>query len=146
MSNNVSQTKDKENHSWCLAVLKGAIKSYLTASKIGSAVQIQNVGGHCFSHPILLRLNTHAGCQIEDTLYPSFNMPLVIDWKLRLFRLYVRFDPVRLLAFMAAIHSVFHQLAIQCVTILLGKLVVSGITQTKTKTDIPTRNSLFNIE
>ncbi len=47
-------------------------------------------------------------------------------------------DPVRLLASMAAIRCVFHQLANRGVKILLGKLAVDRITQTKTKTEILT--------
>ncbi len=47
---------------------------------------------------------------------------------------------------MAEVHWVFHQLATQSVENLLGKLAVGGITQTKTKTDIPTRNAHFKVE
>ncbi len=50
-------------------------------------------------------------------------------------------DPVRLLASMASIRCVFHQLATRGVKKLLGKLAVGGITLTKTKTDIPTWNT-----
>ncbi len=50
-------------------------------------------------------------------------------------------DPVRLLASMAAIRCVFYQLATQGVETQLGKLAVGGVTQTKTKTDIPTQNT-----
>ncbi len=47
---------------------------------------------------------------------------------------------VRLLTSMAAISGIY-QLVTWGVEILLGKLVVGGITQTKTKTDIPTWNT-----
>ncbi len=55
-------------------------------------------------------------------------------------------DPVRLLASMAAMRCVFGQLATQGAKILLGKLEVGGITQTKTKTHIPTLNTHFKVE
>jgi len=55
-------------------------------------------------------------------------------------------DPVYLLASMAAIRCVFCQLATGGVETLLGKLAVGGITQTKTKTDIPARNAHFKVE
>ncbi len=47
---------------------------------------------------------------------------------------------------MAAIHCVFQQLATWGVKILLNKLAEAGITQTKTKTDILTRNKHFEVE
>ncbi len=53
-------------------------------------------------------------------------------------------DPVRLLAFIAAIRCVFHHLATQGVEILLGKLAVGGVTQTKTST--PILNACFKVE
>ncbi len=48
---------------------------------------------------------------------------------------------VGLLVSMVVIHCVFHQLTSQGVEILLVKMAVGGVTQTKTKLDILTRNT-----
>lgn len=37
------------------------------AVKMGTAVQILNIGEHCFYFPRHPRLDVHVGCQIEDT-------------------------------------------------------------------------------
>ncbi len=34
---------------------------------MGTVVQIQKIEESCLSCPLLLRLNNHMGCQIEDT-------------------------------------------------------------------------------
>lgn len=56
------------------------------------------------------------------------------------------YDPRRLLASMDALRCVFSQLATRDVEILLVKLAVGRITQTKTKPVILTGNTHFNIE
>ncbi len=48
------------------------------------------------------------------------------------------------MASLAAVCCVFHQLATWCVEIQLGKLTVGGVTQIKTKTDIPKEHSFQN--
>ncbi len=50
-------------------------------------------------------------------------------------------DAIHLPASMAAVCCVFRQLATRAVEIQLVKLSVGGVTQTKTKTDIPTWNT-----
>jgi len=42
------------------------LKELLLAVKIGTAVQIQNIGDSCSPHPLLIRLDAHTYCQIED--------------------------------------------------------------------------------
>ncbi len=38
---------------------------------IHCAVQIQNIGESCLSHPLILIINAHMGCQIEEPLRKS---------------------------------------------------------------------------
>jgi len=33
---------------------------------MGTAGQIKNIGDCCFPRPLILRLNAHSGCHIED--------------------------------------------------------------------------------
>ncbi len=78
--------------------------------------------------------------QVDEMIYPCFNKPPVLELLdgCRDFLSWVESvisDPVCLPAFVADIHRVFHQLATLAVKILLGKLAVGGVTQTKTKTD-----------
>ncbi len=86
---------------------------------------------------------------IDELICPHFHMPLVIklfSWMPFFFLDQIKcaiFDPVCLLISMAALQCFFHQLAAWTVEILLDKLTVGGITQTKTKTDISKRNAHF---
>ncbi len=85
---------------------------------MGSAVQIQNFGKRCLVIEFLRRMPDFLG-QVESAIS----------------------DPVRLKASVAEIRCVFLQLPTHGAEILLGKLAVGGITQTKTKTDILTWNT-----
>ncbi len=88
---------------------------------------------------------------ISSFFYLHFNMPLItvlLDgcWGfLGLVESEIS-DPVRLLVSMTAIRCVFRLLASRGVKILLAKLAVGRITETKTKPDIPTQNAHFKVE
>ncbi len=116
--------------------------------------QWEHISGHEVRSPVCdarVTLTRVARCNKERAqlvVLSMFNIPLVKEhfrWMLRLFRLDGICDLwLNSRTSMATICSVLWQLATRGVEIqYIGNLAVGGVTQTKTKTDIPTQNTHF---